>query len=104
MLDNLIGTILNYGSGIWSFHCAKNIELVHNIFCWFVLKIGLYSLICDVIDENGYLPVYVLRKQRIIQYWFIIVTMKSPHVFYVYRMLVDCVVIRFWLHSFWCNQ
>ncbi|XP_071123183.1 uncharacterized protein [Mytilus edulis] len=89
MFDSLVGSILCYGSEIWGFHHANDIEQVHNKFCRFVLKVGKNSPICAVIGELGHLPMHIIRKQRILKYWLKIVTKKPPIVFDVYKMLVN---------------
>ena len=39
MFDSLVSSILNYASEVWGFHHASEIELVHNKFCTFLLKV-----------------------------------------------------------------
>ena len=68
MFDSLVGSILSYGSEIWGFHHARDIERVYNKFCRFVLKVGkndLYVLLsvnldicqCILLENKEYLNI-----------------------------------------------
>jgi hypothetical protein len=40
LFDSMVGSVLSYASEIWGFHRVHDIEVIHNRFCRFVLKIG----------------------------------------------------------------
>ena len=91
MFDSLVSSILNYASEVWGFHHASEIELVHNKFCRFLLKVPKHTPICCIIGDLGHLPLYIVRKQRLLRYWINIVTNKPNMVFDIYKILVtDC--------------
>ena len=91
MFDSLVASILNYASEIWGFHQGKDIEVIHNKFCRFVLNVPKNTPVCGVIGELGHLPMYIIRKQRLLKYWVNIVTNKPNLVFNIYQLLLnDC--------------
>ena len=67
LFDSMINPIFNYGSEIWGFHKSPDIEKVHVR----ILK-GVLSLNRNVTSAwlYGRFPLSVLRKIRIIKYWF----------------------------------
>ena len=67
LYDSMVGSVLNYPSEIWGFHRANDIEIIHNRFCRFVLKLGKHAPITFLCGELGHLPMYVLKKQLILK-------------------------------------
>ena len=64
LFDSMVGSVLGYASEIWGFHRAKDIELIHNRFCRFVLKLGRNVPTCFLYGELGHLPLFIVRKQQ----------------------------------------
>ena len=89
LFDSMVGSILGYASEIWGFHRAKDIELIHNRFCRFVLKLGRNVPTCFLYGELGHLPLFIVRKQKILKYWLHIITNKPKVVYDVYKLLYD---------------
>ena len=51
LFDSMVGSVLSYASEIWGFHRAHDIEVIHNRFCRFVLKIGkMYLLLFCMVN------------------------------------------------------
>ncbi|XP_071126834.1 uncharacterized protein [Mytilus edulis] len=89
LFDSMVGSVLGYASEIWGFHRAKDIELIHNRFCRFVLKLGRNVPTCFLYGELGHLPLFIVRKQKILKYWLHIITNKPKVVYDVYKLLYD---------------
>ena len=92
LFDSMIASILNYASEIWGFHRANDIELIHNKFCRFVLKVGKNVPISFLCGELGHFPMFILRKQIILKYWLRILTYRSNVVYDVYQLLYEDVL------------
>jgi hypothetical protein len=58
LFDSMVGSVLSYASEIWDFHRAHDIEVIHNRFCRFVLKIGKNVPTAFLYGELGHLPMY----------------------------------------------
>lgn len=76
LFDAMILPILNYGSEIWGFHSAPNVERVYLKFLKQILGVRTQTCTAAVYGELGKVPLSVLRKVRILKYWYNI--MKSP--------------------------
>ena len=51
LFDSMVGSVLSYASEIWGFNRAHDIEVIHNCFCRFVLKIGkMYLLLFCMVN------------------------------------------------------
>ena len=76
LFDAMVVPILNYGSEIWGFHSAPDIERVHTKFLKQILCVRPQTCNDAVYGELGRVPMSVIRKVRIVKYWFKI--MKNP--------------------------
>lgn len=76
LFDSMVAPILNYGSELWGFHTAPEIERVHTKFLKQVLGVKTQTTNNAVYGELGRFPMQILRKIRIVKYWYKI--MKSP--------------------------
>ena len=91
MFDSLVSSVLNYASELWGFHQAKDIEQIHYRFCRFVLKVPKSTPLSCLVGDLGHLPMYILRKQKILKYWLKIILYKPDIVYDIYSLLVrDC--------------
>ena len=76
LFDSMISPILNYSSSVWGFHKAPDIERVHLKFLKQLLKVKQKTANAAIYGELGRVPMQVIRKTRILKFWFNIV--KNP--------------------------
>lgn len=69
VFDGKIMPILMYGSEIWGLHNGENIEIVHNNFCRFILKVHNNASTLAVRGELGRFTVRTVRLARVVKYW-----------------------------------
>ena len=62
IFDAYVGSILNYGSEIWGFHKATDIEKVHLAFLKRILGVKKSTFSNLVYYELGRFPLYMKRK------------------------------------------
>ena len=72
----MVNPIMNYGSEIWGFHKAPDIERVHTRFLKQLLGVRQQTTNAAVYGELCRFPFIIIRKIRILKYWFRIV--KKP--------------------------
>ena len=70
LFDTMVAPILNYGSEIWGFHNAPDIERVHIKFLKQILGVRSQTSNIAVYGELGRLPFSVMRRIPIIKYEF----------------------------------
>ena len=88
LFDKMIVPILSYGSEIWGFDNADQVERVHVQFCKNILRLRQSTASYFVYGELGRRPLYCKRYLRVIKYWLKIVTQdKKPLVKKTYNML-----------------
>lgn len=88
LFDKMIVPILNYGSEIWGFDDANEIERVHVQFCKSILKLRRNTANFYVYGELGRRPLVCKRYLRVIKYWLKIVMYGSkPLIQETYKML-----------------
>ena len=87
--DTMISTVLNYASEIWGFHRARDVELVHNRFCRYALNLGKSTPTSFLYGELGHLPMYIVRKFKIIKYWLHLLQNQPKIVYDVYQLLLN---------------
>ena len=73
LCDKLISPILNYGSEVWGFHDAPEIEKVHLKFCKNILGVKNSVQNDFVYGELHRLPMKYARTVNILKYWLKIV-------------------------------
>ena len=69
LFDTLVGSILNFGSEIWGFHEATDIELIHTKFLRVILGVKKSTNLAALYGEVGRVPMSIMRKLNIIKYW-----------------------------------
>ena len=69
MFDAMISPILNYGSEIWGFHKAVDIERLHLKFMNLILHVKPQTMDYIVYKELGRVTMAIIRKIRILKYW-----------------------------------
>ena len=64
-----IGSILNYGCGVWCFNKANSHDILDRQFCKRSLSVKMSSTNIMVYSELGGLALYISRNIRIVKYW-----------------------------------
>ena len=77
LFDAMISPILNYGSEVWGFHKAPDIERIHMKFLKNILLVKQQTTNATIYGELGRVPMIIIRKTRILKFWFKI--MKYPN-------------------------
>ena len=88
LFDSIILPILMYGSEIWGFCRSDDIEKVHLRFLKQILDVRKQTSNVAVYGELGRFPLFVLRKIRILKYWFKILTAPDSLLYKVYLQQV----------------
>ena len=70
LFDSMVLPILCYGSEVWGFHKAVDIERVHTNFFKQLLSVKQQTSNVCMYGEPGRFPLYVYRQIRKIKYWF----------------------------------
>ena len=93
LFDKLISPILNYGSEVWGFAKADNIERVHLQFCKKLLSVKQCTQNDFVYGELGRCSFQLTRYRNIIKYWLkILHCSEIKYVRIIYNMLYnDCI-------------
>jgi hypothetical protein len=86
LFDSMILPILNYGCEIWGFHNSPDIEKVYVKFLKQILHVRQQTTNVTVYGEVGRVPLNILRKERIIKYFYKII--NTPDVL-VYKSFMD---------------
>ena len=89
LFDSLVQPILMYGSEIWGFHKADDVEKVHVRFLKQILGVRLQTSNIAVYGELGRFPLAILRKIRILKYWYKILASKNSLLYKVYGQQVN---------------
>ena len=76
LFDAMVASILYYGSEVWGFHKGPAIEKIHIKFLKRLLNVRQQTSNLAVYGELGRLPLFVIRKTRILKYWFNVI--KDP--------------------------
>ena len=90
LFDKLVAPILNYGSEVWGFCKANQIEKVHLQFCKHLLGVKNSTQNDLIYSELGRKPMQVIRYQRIIKFWFKILNSEDTKLIKcIYRQLLQ---------------
>ena len=79
LFDKYISPVLSYGSEVWGFHKAPEIEQVQLNFCKRLLRVKRTTQNDFVYGELGRYPMYIFRYIRIIKYWLKIISGQKSH-------------------------
>ena len=88
LFDALVSPIMNYGSEVWGFHNSQDIERVHLRFLKQILNVRQQTSNMAIYGELGRVPFYVIRKVRIIKYWYKILADPFTLLYKVYKQQV----------------
>ena len=69
VFDSYVNSILSYGSEVWGFHKANDVEKLRTYFCKRILGVKKSTSNIMVYCELGRLPLYLTRKLKIIKFW-----------------------------------
>ena len=61
--------MLHFGSEVWGFHEATDIELIHIKFLRRILCVKKSTNLVALYGELGRLPLSIIRKLKIVKYW-----------------------------------
>jgi hypothetical protein len=87
LFDTMVLPVLNYGAEIWGFHPAENIDRLHYQFCKRILHVKKSTTNAAVLGELGRVPMYIVRKERIVKYWLKIICSTDSMLYRVYSVL-----------------
>ena len=77
LFDVLVGSILNYGAEIWSYHEAKDVEILHTKFCRWILNVRKSTNLSGLYGELGRFPLIISRQTSMIRYWIKLLTLND---------------------------
>ena len=77
LFDTMVLPFLWYGCEVWGFHAALDVERVHLKFLKQILGVRTQTCNNAVYGEIGRAPLSVIRKVRILKFWFKII--KNPN-------------------------
>lgn len=90
LFDKLVTPILNYGSEVWGFCQAKQIERTHLMFCKQLLGVKTSTQNDFIYGELGRTNYYTRRLYIIIKYWFkILASDDRKYIKCVYNMMIN---------------
>ena len=78
-----------YGSEIWGFHKANDVEKVHVRFLKQILGVRLQTSNITVYGELGRFPLVILRKINILKYWYKILASQDSLLYKGYVQQVN---------------
>ena len=89
LFDTYVSSILCYGSEIWGFHKAQDVEKIHIDFCKRILNVKTSTPNVMVYCELGRFPMLVTRKLRIFKYWIKVLNNNNCILHGCYNYLYD---------------
>ena len=90
LFDSLVASILNFGSEIWGFHDASDVELIHTKFLRRILGVKKSTNLASLYGEVGRYPLLLTRKINVIKYWIKILKQHDTSLIkQIYIMLKD---------------
>ena len=95
LFDKLVTPILNYGSEVWGFCQAKQIERTHMRFCKQLLVVKTSTQNDFIYGEFGRTDYYTRRLYIIIKYWFnLIRSDERKNVKVIYNLMLNDIAER----------
>ena len=89
LFDSMVMPILMYGAEAWGFHSAPEAERVYLKFLKRMLSVRPQTANAAVYGELGRVPLNILRKERILKYWFKIVNSRDTLIYKAFNNLKD---------------
>ena len=81
LFDSMVMPLLMYGAEAWGFHRALDAERVYLKFLKRMLSVRPQTANTAVYGELGRVPLNILRKERILKYWFKIVNSRDTLIY-----------------------
>ena len=79
LFDKLVQPVVLYGSKVWGFHSALDVEHEHLSFCKRVLHVKRSTAYYYIWRELGRFPLQIISKIQKLKYWINIITgMSNP--------------------------
>ena len=95
LFDKLVTPILNYGSEVWGFCQAKQIERVHMQFCKYLLGVKTSTQNDFIFGELGRIDYRTRRLYILIRYWLKVVTSNNTkYINLIYKMMINDLELR----------
>ena len=89
LFDTMILPVLTYGSEVWGFHAAPDIERVHLKFMKRILGVRPQTTNVAIYGELGRVPLNVIRKKRILKYWFKIIKSEGSLINKLFKYQIE---------------
>ena len=91
LFDSLVSSVLNYASEVWGYDNCKDIEIVHEKFCRYLLGVKKSTNIAAMYGELGRMPLRVVRNLRMLKYWIRILenNNENPFAYRIYEMMYN---------------
>ena len=95
LFDKFVTPILNYGSEVWDFGQAKQLERIHMLFCKHLLGVKTATQNYFVYGELGRTNYYTRRIYIIIKYWFkVIYAYERKYIRKIYNVMLNDIADR----------
>ena len=88
LFDITVLPILCYGCMVWGFHAALDVERVHLKFSKQTLGVRTQTCNNAVYGEIGRVPLSVIRKVRILKFWFKIVKNQNSLLYKIIQLII----------------
>ena len=81
--------VLTYGSEVWGFHAAPDIERVHLKLMKRILGVRPQTTNTAVYGELGRVPLNIVGKERILKYWFKIIKSEGSPINKLFKYQIE---------------
>jgi hypothetical protein len=90
MFDAYVLPILNYSCVVWGSMQSENLEIVHRIFCKWLLNVKMSTNTLSLFAEVGRFSLYILRHVRLVKYFIKIYQNKTSNCIFILSYIVNC--------------
>ena len=88
--------LLCYGCEVWGFHAALDVERVHLKFLKQILCVRTHTCNNTVYGEIGRVPLSVIRKARILKFWFKIIKNPNSLLYKIFQNQINNTYLDSW--------
>ena len=85
----MVMPILMYGVEAWGFHSSPDAERAYLKFLKHMLSVRPQTTNAAVYGELGRVPLHILRKERLLKYWFKILNSRDTLIYKAFTILKD---------------
>ena len=96
LFDCMIIPIMNYGSEIWGSHKAPDMDRIYMRFLKYVLNVRTQITNAAVFGELGRVSLDMLRKERILKYWYKLKSSQGSLINIIFRDQVENNIRNSW--------